>query len=459
MSDTATAPKPKTGLPPRPKKAHWFFGNVYYLLKDPIPYFQESAAQFNGIYTLTSRLINLVVITEPEYVKHVMQDNNKNYIKWFKNDVLELILGRGLLTSEGDFWRKQRRLAQPAFHKERLAKMVDTMITCTEQQIKKLEQLADKRNVDISTEMMELTLNIVAGAMFSSEVKGAIDVVSHEIENASVMATARFNNPFRLPIKYPTPANLRERKSIQNLDDVLNPIIKERRKSTEHFDDLLAMLMEAKDEDTGEQMSDQQLRDETMTIFLAGHETTALALSWLWYLLDKNPAEAQKLYDEIDKVMQGRTPTMEDLQRMPVTRMVMDEALRMYPPAWLIMRENLEDDFIGGYRIPKGYTFMIPTYTIHHDPKLWPEPNAFRPERFSKENAKTHHRFAYFPFGGGPRQCIGNNFALMEMQLIIIMMLQKFRFKVTAGFEPVKHPMITLRMLNGMRVDIARRAS
>ena len=419
---------------------------------------QDASAQFNGIFRITSRLLNLVVITDPEYVKHVMQDNNKNYTKWFKNDVLELLLGRGLLTSEGDFWRKQRRLAQPAFHRERLAKMADTMIRCTQQQIEKLEQLPDKNNIDISTEMMELTLNIVAGAMFSSEVKGAIKVVSHEIERTSIMATARFNNPLRLPIRFPTPANLAERRSIRNLDNVLNPIIRERRKSTEHFHDLLAMLMEAKDEDTGEQMSDQQLRDETMTIFLAGHETTALALSWLWYLLDKNPEEAQKLYDEIDQVTDGKTPTLEDLQRMPFTRMVMDESLRLYPPAWLIMRENLEEDKFGGYRIPKGYTFMIPVYNIHRDPRLWDKPDEFIPERFSKENAKSHHRFAYFPFGGGPRQCIGNNFALMEMQIIMVMMLQKFRFKVSAGFKPEMLPMITLRMKDGMRMDVARRS-
>jgi cytochrome P450 len=457
MPNTATSPRPVQTLPPYPKKAHWFFGNVYYLLKDPISYLRECSPQFKGVYRLSSRLIKIVVITDPEYVKWVMLDNNKNYKKWFKNDVLELILGKGLLTSEGDFWRKQRRLAQPAFHKERLVKMVDTMVSCTQQQITKLEQLSNKKDIDISKEMMELTLNIVGGAMFSSVVKGAIEVVSAEIEHTSEMATARFNNPFRLPIKYPTPANLRERKSVKNLDDVLNPIIRERRKSTEQFHDLLAMLMEAKDEDTGEQMSDQQLRDETMTIFLAGHETTALALSWLWYLLDKNPAEAQKLYDEIDQVTQGRVPTLDDLQHMPFTRMVMDEALRLYPPAWMIMRENLEDDEVGGYQIPKGYTFMIPVYEIHHDPKLWEEPDAFRPERFSKENAKSHHRFAYFPFGGGPRQCIGNNFALMEMQIIIVMMLQKFRFKVSLGFKPEMYPMVTLRMKHGMRMNIEGR--
>ena len=175
-------------------------------------------------------------------------------------------------------------------------------------------------------------------------------------------------------------------------------------------------------------------------------------------MLDKNPVEAQKLYNEIDTITQGRTPGLEDLQRMPFTRMVMDESLRLYPPAWLIMRENIEDDEIGGYRIPKGFTFMISVFTIHRDPKLWDEPNRFKPERFSKENAKSHHRFAYFPFGGGPRQCIGNNFALMEMQLILVMLLQKFRFKVSAGFEPETHPMVTLRMTHGMRMDIEPRA-
>ncbi len=218
------------------------------------------------------------------------------------------------------------------------------MISNTQRQVEKMQALPNNQSIDISKEMMELTLNIVASAMFSSEVNGAIEVVSHEIERISMMATARFNNPFRLPIKYPTPTNLLEKKSVKNLDDVLNPIIRDRRKATEHFDDLLAMLMEAKDEDTGEQMSDQQLRDETMTIFLAGHETTALALSWLWYLLAKNPGEAQKLYDEIDQVTQGKVPTLEMLQRMAFTKMVMDETLRMYPPAWLIGRENIEDD-------------------------------------------------------------------------------------------------------------------
>ncbi|HWB64402.1 MAG TPA: cytochrome P450 [Chitinophagales bacterium] len=459
MTNTTTETKPAVKpLPPHPEKEHWFFRNAYYMIFNPLPFFREQSPKFKGIFRITSRFLNIIAVTDPEYVKHILQESNRNYKKWFKNDLLELVLGNGLLTSEGDFWRKQRRLAQPAFHKERLARMFDIMVAHTQHQIEKLEQLPQGQTIDISREMSELTLTIVAGAMFSTEVKGAIEVVSTEIERASQMATARFNNPFRLPIKYPTPANLRERRSVQRLDDVLNPIIANRRQSVQRFDDLLAMLMETKDEDTGEQMNNRQLRDETMTIFLAGHETTALALSWLWYLLDKNPAQAQKLYEEIDRVTTGQAPTAEMLHQMPYTRMVMDEALRMYPPAWLIMRESLDDDEVGGYAIPKGYTIMIPVYQIHHDPALWPEPDVFNPERFSKENAKAHHRFAYFPFGGGPRQCIGNNFALMEMQVIIVMMLQKFRFKTMPGFIPEMHPMVTLRMKNGMQMQVQKRS-
>ena len=322
--------------------------------------------------------------------------------------------------------------------------------------VARLDQL-DGEVVDISKEMMAVTLKIVAEAMFSSNVDDAIGIVGNQLELLNEMVIARFSNPFRLPISVPTPKNLEERRSVAKLDDVLKPIIEDRRNSKGRFDDLLAMLMEAKDEDSGEQMSNQQLRDETITIFLAGHETTSLALSWLWYLLDKNPVEAQKLYDEIDTILQGRTPGMQDLPQLVQTRAVIDEVLRLYPPAWVIGRKNIEDDTIGGYHIPKGYALLIPVYTIHHDPRIWDEPERFNPERFKKENIKDIHRFAYFPFGGGPRQCIGNNFALMEMTLVAATLLQKFRFKMADGFEPELMPQVTLRMKSGMMVRVQKR--
>jgi cytochrome P450 len=455
---TATAKPPlKPGLPPHPAKEHWFFGNAFYLVNFPISFIEESMPSFDGIFLLTSRFLKMMIVNEPEYVKHIMQDNNKNYTKWLRNDVLELLLGNGLLTSEGDFWRRQRRLSQPAFHRERLALTADTMVNCTQKLVEKLEALPDKQGVDISKEMMGLTLDIVARAMFSTDVKEAVETVSREIEIASQLIIQRFKEPFRFPIWVPTPRNVKEKESVARLDAVLSSIIQARRKNTERFDDLLSMLMEAKDEDTGEQMSDAQLRDETMTIFLAGHETTAVALTWFWYLLDKNPIEAQKVYDEIDQVLQGRTPALADLHNLYYTKMAIDESLRLYPPAWITGRENMEEDEIGGYRIPKGYALLIPVYHIHRDPRIWKEPTKFMPERFTKENFKDIHRFAYFPFGGGPRQCIGNNFALMEMQLVIAMLVQKFRFKLSPGFEPELNPLVTLRTKNGMKMDVVAR--
>ncbi len=458
MSQQVDTPaRKKLQIPPSPSKKHWLLGNMYYLIYWPIQFLEENSVSMKGIYHVTSRFINMIVVDDPEYIKYILQDNNKNYLKWFNNDVLQLILGKGLLTSEGDFWRRQRRLSQPAFHKERIALMTKTMNDCIADLVTRLEQYDEKDTVDISKEMMAVTLRIVSGAMFSSNVEDAITIVGHEIEVLNQMAIDRFSNPLRLPISIPTPKNLEERRSVAKLDAVLKPIIQGRRKSTEHYDDLLSMLMETKDEDTGEQMSDQQLRDETITIFLAGHETTSIALTWLWFLLDKNPAEAQKLYDEIDTVLQGRTPQMQDIAQLVYTRQVIDETLRLYPPAWVIGRTNIEPDQIGGYFIPKNYVLLIPVYTVHHNPAIWPEPYKFNPDRFKKETIKDKHRFAYFPFGGGPRQCIGNNFALTEMTLVIASLLQKFRFKLAEGFEPELTPQVTLRMKGGMKVHIQKR--
>ena len=443
-------------LPPAPK-GHWFWGSGVYLMRNPLVFLEKNIQEYGGIFRITSRLVKLMVVNDPELVRYVLQDNNKNYTKSFGYEIVKLLLGNGLLTSEGDFWRKQRRLSQPAFHRERLALLVKTMVDCTTESIERIQQLPDKNNVDISKQMMSVTLDIVARSMFSSDVKEAIEVVAEEIERSNEYAIARIENPLLPPHWVPTPQNLKERKSIAKLNKVLNDIIEHRRKGNQQYDDLLAMLIEAKDEETGEQMSNLQLRDETMTIFLAGHETTALALAWLWYLLDKNPAQAQKLYDEVDTVLQGRTPTLEDLQKLTYTRMAIDEVLRLYPPGWSIGRRNIEEDVIGGFRVPKRTNILIPIYAIHRDPRIWDEPNEFRPERFMKENMKDKHRFAYFPFGGGPRLCIGNNFALMEMQIVIAMMAQKFRFKMPEGYEPQKAPLITLRIKGNMHGKVEER--
>ncbi|MDX2000800.1 MAG: cytochrome P450 [Chitinophagales bacterium] len=449
-------PTTASPLPPTPKE-HWLFGSIYYLAKDPLHFLGENIPKYPHMFRVTSRFRQkIMVLTDPEHVKYILQDNNRNYIKSFGYEIIKLLLGNGLLTSEGEFWRRQRRLAQPAFHRERLAALADTMVACTDESIARLEQQVGKGPINITREMMALTLEVVARSLFSSDVKEAIGIVAKELEYVNEAAVRRINNPLRLPNWVPTPNNLAESKSINNLNKVVQDIIDKRRQDGQRYDDLLAMLMEAVDEETGETMSDLQLRDESMTIFLAGHETTAVALSWIWYLLDRNPEKAMKLREEVDTVLQGRKPTLEDLMRLPYARMVVDESMRLYPPAWIVGRRNVEDDEIGGYHVPAMTNIMVPVYFLHRDPRYWDEPSAFKPERFEKDKLKNMPRFAYMPFGGGPRLCIGNNFALMEMHLIVVMLVQRFRFVVDPSYKPQPDPLVTLRPKGGITARVEK---
>lgn len=445
-------PTPTLPQPPA-VPGHWLFGSGLDLALNPIEFLGKNSKKHGGIYRLTSRFKKLVVVQDPDLVKHILQDNNKNYIKSFGYDVLGLLLGKGLLTSEGDFWRKQRRLAQPAFHRERLNALVNTMVACTKDYLDVLERKRGQE-VDMSKEMMHVTLHIVAKSLFGSNVTDIVEAVGREMDIAQELAIERISNPFKLPMWIPTPGNLREKKSLDRLDKVMMDIIEKRRADPTPYDDLLQMLMEAKDEDTGEQMSDRQLRDECMTIFLAGHETTALALTWLWYMAHQNPAELNKLRAEAEQVLQGRDPLMGDVMKLEYTRMTIEETMRLYPPAWVIGRRNVADDTIGGYHIPAPTNLLIPVYQIHRDPDIWDEPLVFNPERFRKDKIKEKHRFAYFPFGGGPRLCIGNNFALMEMQIVVVMLVTRFTFSLVPGHPVVLDPLITLRAKHGMKMKI-----
>jgi cytochrome P450 len=441
-------------LPPAPK-GHFLMGGLYHFASNPLKFLSENIPAHKGVFRVTTPLgLKIMVVSEPEYVKYILQDNNRNYTKSFGYQILKLLLGEGLLTSEGDFWRRQRRLAQPAFHREKLAALVNTMTSCTAESITRLEKQAGNGVINIASEMMALTLDIVAQALFSADVKDAISAVEHELSKVNESAMERIHNPMRLPQWVPTPANRRDMQSVKKLDAIVLGIIERRHKSMQEHSDLLGMLMSAVDEETGEKMSDLQLRDEVMTIFLAGHETTAVALSWLWYLLHINPDKALLLQQEIDTVLNGRVPTIEDIPNLQYTRQVIDETLRLYPPGWLVGRRTIDADEIGGYQVPALTNIVLPVYHIHHDARWWDAPEEFRPERFQKEKMKDMPRFAYLPFGGGPRLCIGNNFALMEMQIIVAMMVQRFHFRIPAGHVPQMDMLITLRPKNGMPVNV-----
>lgn len=432
-------------------KGQSFIGSARDFANDPLRFFETAIPKYGDVFQVRSvffRFISkfktIVIVSDPDVIKHIMQDNNRNYIKSYGYRVLKLLLGEGLLTSEGDFWRKQRKLLQPGFHKERLASFVQIYAQASDDLVKDWSQ-SEGKEIDLSEAFMRLTLNVVCKSMFSTDVGDAMEIVNREFDYANERLIQRIKNPFPLPLWFPLPHVARERKSYDDIKKIVHQIIEKRRSSTHSYNDLLAMLMEVEDAETGEKMSNQQIQDEVITIFLAGHETTAVALTWLIHCLMENPDVLVKLRAEEKAVLNGRTPEIDDLRQLTYTKMVIDETLRLYPPAWIIGRHSLGADKLGSYEIPANTNCLVPVYYMHRNPKFWKNPEAFIPERFQKEETQKRHKFVYFPFGGGPRLCIGNNFALMEMQVIVPMLVRAFDFVNTPSAAVKKDPLITMR--------------
>jgi cytochrome P450 len=391
-------------------------------------------------------------VSSPAGVGRLLHDNHRNYSKDVATfGTLRLFLGNGLFTSDGDFWRRQRRLAQPAFHRRRVANFGALMTDAT---LAKLERwrtrVSQDRPLDVADEFMRLTMEVATLALFSTSGRGDIDKIGSAITTLLDDVTFRFTFPFYPPLKVPTPRNRRFLAARATLDAIVYRIIAERRQRPDEHDDLLAMLMQARDEETGEGMSDRQLRDEVVTLFLAGHETTANALTWASFLLSTHVAVERRLRAEVDEALQGRVPTASDLPRLPYTRMVIDETLRLYPPAWITNRRAIEADAVCGYRIPADATVSISPYVTHRDPTLWENPEGFDPERFTPERSARRPHYAYFPFGGGPRQCIGKGFALMEATLVLALLTQRYELHLVPGRRGETEALATLRPRYGM---------
>lgn len=431
---------------PYPPTLNILLGNLLQMRKERIQFFLQRKKDIGDIYQIKIPGRKLVVLTDPEWIKYVLVDNNKNYTKSFAYDSIRLFLGNGLLTSEGEFWKRQRRLAQPAFHKEKLQLMFHNMVEQTSHSIDRLSAYADSNQpVNLSKELYKLTLDIVNSTLFYNEVNTTTDTIYKLVSEGSEFITQRIDNPFHLPAWIPTPRNVQEQKVLHSMDDVFFSIIDRRRKQQEEHHDLLSMLMEAVDEETGEGMDKRQLRDEILTIFVAGHETTQIALGWTFYLLTQHPDKLAILQQEIEEQLKGELPTPVSIRGMHYLKQVVDESMRLYPPAWVVGRRTIEKDVIKGYEIPPQVNIVMPIYAVHHDANIWEDPEAFIPERFATENLKEKHKYAYFPFGGGPRLCIGNNFALQEMQVALAMLLQRYRIEVTPDFVPELDPLVTLR--------------
>ncbi len=437
----------------------FLFGNMRQAREDPIGIYMRGRAQYGDVVRLRSiGKMFWVFLAHPDDVEYVLRKNQHNYPKGLFETRLKLLVGEGLLTSSGSFWLRQRRLVQPAFHRHRLATLGTTMTDAAEALVERWQpRAATGQPFNVAAEMMRLTLQIVARALFSTDVSADAGTVGQALTVALEHINYRMTHFFSLPERFPTLRNLRFRRAVRRLDAVALRIIEERRRSGEDMGDLLSMLLLARDEETGEGMSDAQLRDEVMTILLAGHETTAVALSWTWYLLACHQQIERKLHAELDEVLGGRTPRVEDLPDLPYTRMVIDEALRLYPPAWFTGRQAKDEDEIRGYCIPAGTPIALSQYVTHRHPAFWERPEAFEPERFTPERSAGRPHFAYFPFGGGPRQCIGNNFALMEARLVLATIARRYRLRLVPGQRIVPEPLVTLRPHNGIRMRLEER--
>jgi cytochrome P450 len=438
-------------LPPGPSSKSWT-GTFKEYSRDPLGYLQKLSTEYGDIVTMRYYNLRFYLVNHPDLIEEVLVTQNRKFIKGRVLRANKRLFGNGLLTSEGDFWLRQRRLAQPAFHRGRVGSYADTMVRYTERLIAGWKS---SEECNVHAEMMRLTLQIVAKTLFDADVEGDAAKVGTALE-----AIMELNSDFRklmlTPSWLPIPRNIRAATATRRLDKIIFRFIAQRRANPVDKGDLLSMLLAAQDDD-GTQMTDRQLRDEVITIFLAGHETTANALSWTWLLLSQNPVAEAKLHAELDSVLAGRSPSLDDLPNLRYTGNIVTESLRLYPPAWGMARLAIEDVEIGGYPIPKGCGVSLAQWIVHRDPRWFDAPNEFRPERWEGDLMKRLPRFAYFPFGGGPRQCIGSNFALMEATLLLAAIAQKFRVRVVPQQEIVPMPTITLRPRHGIRAVLDAR--
>jgi cytochrome P450 len=442
--------------PPGPRGVP-LLGVLPQLRSDPIATFLDAANRYGDVVRLKAGPYDGYLVSDPADIKRVLQDNARNYHKSPLYDRLRDGLGNGLLTSEDSLWLRQRRLAQPAFHRQRLIAMADTMVACTEQMLDRWERVAASgRTIDLVAEMMALTQAIIVRTMFSTDLGEMADIVNRTWP----IVNQRIGETFwatRLETMLPLPANRRFRRALRELETVVYRIVAARRRTRRDDPDLLSMFLSARDEDTGEGMTDRQLRDEVMTMLLAGHETTSLALSWTHYLLSQHADAERRVAGEVASVIGDRRPTFADVERLTWTRRVLEESLRLYPPAWGFSRLALSDDEIGGFRVPAGsIVFLIP-FVVHRRPALWPDPDRFDPDRFAPDREAARPRFAYLPFGGGPRGCIGSQFAMLEAQLILAAVAQRYRIELVPGQQIRPEPLITLRPIPGILARLKKR--
>jgi cytochrome P450 len=423
-------------IPPGPR-GHFLSGNLPEMRRDVLGFYLRCAREYGDCASLRFGLRRIFLLSHPDLIDQVL--HSRNFTKHFALRMNRLLLGDGLLTSDGDHWLRQRRLIQPPFLRDRIASYAPDMVALT---LRHLDGWRDGEVRDVHAEMRRLTLAIAAKALFGADVTGEAEAVGQALQDAMGTFNRRLFRVFRIPERVPTPGNLRIRRAIGRLDAVLYGIIGRRR--AEGGDrDLISILLAARDEGGG-RMTDRQLRDEAMTLFLAGHETTALALAWGWYALSQHPEVVEELSAELRRVLDGRPPTVADLPRLRYTEMVVQEVMRLYPPAHVIGRQAIGPCTVSGYPVGAGATLLMSQWVVHRDGRFFDDPERFHPARWADGLAQRLPRCAYFPFGGGPRVCIGNTFAMMELVLVLAAIAQRFRFTLVG--PPIRpRPQFTLQ--------------
>jgi cytochrome P450 len=424
---------------------------------DPLGSFLRWHREVGDVTRLRLAGVTAHLLSHPRHARWVLQEGNKHFVKPIQGRRnLAIVLGNGLLVSEGSFWLRQRRIAQPAFHKKRIHGFGERMVSAARDTAADWKRRAAREEpFDVARDMMRLTLQVVQETLLGTSPSRDADAIGDAVSVVLAMANARFSRLIQPPDFLPLAENRRFKSAMGVLDGAVARIVIERR-GAPPTGDLLSMLLEARDEETGEGMDDRQLRDEVMTIFLAGHETTANALSWTFYLLGRHPDIARKMEAELDRVLGDRDPEMQDIGALPYTKAVFLESMRLYPPAWLLARAPVEDETIDGYFIPAGSRIFLCPWVIHRHPEFWPDPEGFDPERFLDESAID--KFAYLPFGGGPRLCIGHAFAKMEGVLVLATLARRFHLSLVSGHAVVPEATITLRPQNGVMVTARCRA-
>ena len=445
----------RSSRPPGPKGSP-IMGVMREFNRDSLGFIERCARDHGDVVWMRFLYVPALFLYHPNDIEYVLSTNSKNFIKSMslRSNFFQRLVGNGLVTSQGEEWKRQRRLSQPAFHRDRIATYASTMVEYTQRLISSW-QGGETR--DIHRDMMRLTLEIVVRCLFSADVSNDVDEVGTTLKELVKPFASQATLKWILNNRLPTPYHFRFHALAAKIDKIVYRIIADRRATERDEGDLLSMLLAAHDED-GSQMSDRQLRDEVITLFLAGHETTALTLAWAWYLIGKHREAEEKFHAELDEVLGDRKPEMTDLPRLRYTEQIAKESLRLYPPAYGLGREAIDDCEIGGYRIPKGTQVFMFQWATQRDPRFYDEPLEFKPERWTDEFIGRLPKYAYFPFGHGPRACIGASFAMMEIILVLATMGQKFRLELVRDHPVSILPAMSLRPKEGIQVRIERRS-